>query len=156
MRRRDITPKGPWVLGLAGLIPFYAALAGGQFAPAPYGGVCVTILFAYGAIILSFLGGTRWGFEVGARPEGPGFFTLMFSVVPSFLGVIAAISQYQAPLLGLGILMAGFLIMWLWDYATSGGSTRRWPLWYRPLRTTLTLGACIAIGAQIWFTTHAS
>jgi Protein of unknown function (DUF3429) len=154
MRRRDIAPKGPWVLGLAGLIPFFAALVGGQLAPAPFDGVCVTILFAYGAIILSFLGGTRWGFEVGARPEGPGFFTLLFSVIPSLLAVIAAISQYQAPLVGLGILIAGFIIMWIWDYATSGGSTRRWPLWYRPLRTVLTLGACVAIGTQIWFTMH--
>jgi Protein of unknown function (DUF3429) len=139
MRRRDVTPKGPWVLGLAGLFPFFAALVGGQLAPAPYGGVCVTILF-----------------EVGARPEGPGFFTLLFSIIPSLIGVVAAISQYQAPLLGLGLLLGGFVIMWIWDYATSGGSTRRWPLWYRPLRTTLTLGACAAIGGQIWFTMHAS
>ena len=154
MRRRDITPKGPWILGLLGLVPFYAALAGGQLAPAPLGGVCVTILYAYGAAILSFLAGTRWGFEVGARPDGPGFFTLLFSIIPIPMAVVAAISQYQAPLLGLGLLLGGFLVTWLWDYATSGGSTRRWPLWYRPLRTALTLGASIALGAQVWFTTN--
>ena len=154
MRRRDITPKGPWVLGLAGLIPFFAALAGGQLAPAPYGGVCETVLFVYSGIILSFLGGTRWGFEVGARPEGPGFFTLLFAIIPSLLGVVAFILQYQAPLLGLGVLLGGFIAMWVWDYATSGGSTRRWPLWYRPLCTALTLGACVAISGQIWFTTN--
>jgi hypothetical protein len=156
MRRRDITPKGPWVLGLAGLIPFYLALAGGQFAPGPYNGVAITVFYVYGAIILSFLGGTRWGFEVGARPEGPGFFTLVFSIVPSLVGLVAAVSQYVAPMLGLGLLATGFALTWLWDYATSGGSTRRWPLWYRPLRTVLTLGALAAIGAQIWFTTHAA
>ena len=150
MRRRDVTPKGPWVLGLLGLLPFYGALAGGQFAPSPFDGVAVTVFFVYGAIILSFLGGTRWGFEIGARPEGPGFFTLLFSILPSLLGLVAAISQYAAPLIGLGILLAGFSLMWLWDYATSGGSTRRLPLWYRPLRTALTLGAVIAISIQIW------
>jgi hypothetical protein len=154
MRRRDITPKGPWFLGLAGLIPFYGALIGGQFAPSPYDGVSVTILFAYGAIILSFLGGTRWGFEISARPEGPGFFTMLFSIVPSFLGLIAAISQYAAPTIGLSLLMAGFFAMWLWDFASSGGSTRRWPLWYRPLRTTLTLGVLIALSAQMWLMTQ--
>jgi Protein of unknown function (DUF3429) len=154
MRRRDITPKGPWVLGSLGLFPFYAALAGGQFASAPYNGVAVTVFFAYGAIILSFLGGTRWGFEIGSRPEGPGFFTLAFSLLPSLVGLVAAISQYVAPMLGLGLLLTGFVLTWLWDYATSGGSTRRWPLWYRPLRSALTLGALGAIGAQIWFTTH--
>lgn len=155
MRRRDRSPKGPWILGLAGLIPFYAALAGGQLAPAPFNGVALTALYVYGAIILSFLGGTRWGFEIAARPDGPGFFTLFFSVIPSLMAVVAAISLYQAPLIGLGILLSGFLIMWLWDYLTSGGSSRRWPMWYRPFRTTLTLGAAIAICIQIWFTTRA-
>jgi uncharacterized membrane protein len=154
MRRRDVTPKGPWVLGLLGLVPLFAALAGGQLAPSPYSGVCVTIFYAYGAIILAFLGGTRWGFEVGARPEAPGTFTLVFSVVPCLLALVAAVSQYVAPLFGLAILAGGFLVMWLWDYAASGGSTRRWPLWYRPLRSVLTLGALIAIGAQLWFTMH--
>lgn len=153
MRRRDITPKGPWVLGLFGLVPFFAALIGGQIAPSPYNGVSITAFYAYGALILSFLGGSRWGFEIGARPEGPGFFTMFFAIIPSLAGLVAAISQYVAPLLGLGILMAGFVIMWVWDYATSGGSTRRWPLWYRPLRSALTLGAVTAIAAQIWFTT---
>jgi hypothetical protein len=153
MRRRDVTPKGPWVLGLLGLIPFFGTLAGGQLAPAPYDGVSTQAFFTYAAVILSFLGGARWGFEVGARPEGPGFFTLAFAILPSLVAWVAANSQYVSPLFGLSLLMAGFIIMWLWDYATSGGSTRRWPLWYRPLRTTLTLGAVIAIAGQIWFVT---
>lgn len=155
MRRRDMSPKGPWVLGLLGLLPFYGALAGGQMAPAPYGGVAVSVFFVYGALILSFLGGTRWGFEIGARPEGPNFLALLLSILPSLLGVIVAISQYQAPLIGLGLLLLGFILLWIWDHVSSGGSTRRWPLWYKPLRTALTLGACIAISVQIWFTTQA-
>jgi hypothetical protein len=151
MRRRDVTPKSPWVLGLFGLVPFYAALAGGQLAPAPFDGVSISIFYVYSAVILSFLGGTRWGFEVSARPEGPGFFTLFFSIVPSLLAVIGAISQFVGPLIGLGTLALGFVMMWVWDYSTSGGSTRRWPLWYRPLRTALTLGALVAIASQVWF-----
>jgi hypothetical protein len=153
MRRRDVIPVGPFILGFLGLVPFYAALLGGLFAPAPINGVAVTAFFTYGALILSFLGGTRWGFEVGSRPDGPSTVTLTFSIIPSLAALVAANSQYVSPMLGLGILMAGFLIMWAWDYGTSGGSTRRWPLWYRPLRTTLSLGAIIAIAIQIWITT---
>jgi Protein of unknown function (DUF3429) len=153
MRRRDKTPKGPWVLGLLGLIPFYATLVAGQLAPGPYNGVATTLFFTYSAIILAFLGGTRWGFEIGARPEGPGFLTLFFSIIPSFMALVAANSQFVSGLFGLGILAVGFFLLWLWDYATSGGSTRRWPLWYRPLRTALTLGAVIAIAGQAWFMT---
>jgi hypothetical protein len=153
MRRRDVTPKGPWVLGLLGLVPFYAALIGGQFAPAPFNGVATTVFFTYSALILSFLGGTRWGFEVGSRPDGPSTFTLAFAIIPSLGALVAANSQYVSPMLGLGILLAGFVVMWLWDYGSSGGSSRRWPLWYRPLRTALSLGAILAIVGQMWFTT---
>ena len=155
MRRRDIAPRTPWVLGLLGLIPFFGAVAGGYFAPSPYDGVATTLFFAYAACVLSFLGGSRWGFEIGARPEGPGTFTLIFAILPSLAGTFAAVSQYVAPILGLGILAAGFVVIWLWDFFSSGGSTRRWPIWYRPLRTVLTFGAVLAISIKIWLVMHA-
>ncbi|MEN9856415.1 MAG: hypothetical protein RL186_1868 [Pseudomonadota bacterium] len=150
MRRGDTAPKGPWIFGLLGLLPFYGALIGQRVAQAPYDGVCVTLFFAYSAIILSFLGGTRWGFEIGTRPDWPGSFTLLFSVLPSLIGLVAALSQYTAPVLGLGLLALGFAGMWLWDYATSGGGTKRWPKWYRPLRSALSSGAILAIAVQFW------
>ncbi|NJR20203.1 MAG: DUF3429 domain-containing protein [Hyphomonadaceae bacterium] len=152
MRRRDLAPRGPWVLGILGLVPFYGAILAGQFAPPPYSLVSITVFYVYSAVILSFLGGTRWGFEVSTRPEGPSFLTLLFSVIPSLLALVGGVSQFVAPLLGLGILAAGFFAMWVWDYATTGGSTRLWPLWYRPLRTMLSVGALVAIALMAWLT----
>ncbi|GIU67816.1 DUF3429 domain-containing protein [Candidatus Phycosocius spiralis] len=152
MRRRDIAPIGPWIIGILGLVPFFGTLAGSMLATAPLDGVSTTLFFAYAGVILSFLGGARWGFEIGARPEAPDFFTLSFSVMPSLVGAIAMLSQYIAPLIGLALLAGGFMLMWLWDFVSSGGSTRRWPLWYQPLRTILTLGALAALGAKAWLT----
>jgi hypothetical protein len=150
MRRRDIAPKGPWIIGILGLVPFCATLAGSIMATAPYDGVSTTLFYAYAGVILSFLGGARWGFEIGARPEAPGFFTLCFSVLPSLIAAFAIVTQYIAPLVGLGLLAGGFGLMWLWDVSSSGGGTRRWPLWYRPLRTVLTLGALATLGVKAW------
>jgi hypothetical protein len=150
MRRRDAVPRGPWVLGLAGLVPFVFGLLGAQYAQSPLNLVANTIFFAYGAIILSFLGGTRWGFEVAARPELPGWFTLFLSIIPSILGTLAMIAYYQWPQVALGILGAGFFLMLVWDLGSTGGSTRRWPQWYRPLRIVLSLGVLILLALKAW------
>lgn len=154
MRRRDIAPIGPWVLGVLGLVPFFATLAGSLLAASPYDGVSTTLFFAYSAVILSFLGGTRWGFEIGARPEAPNFFTLSAAVIPSLIGAFAMVTQYVAPLVGLGLFAGGFILLWAWDFFSTGGSMRRWPLWYRPLRAVLTLGAVVAVTGKAYFTLH--
>ena len=150
MHARNSTPRAPWVLGVAGLVPFYAALAGAHYAPSPYDGVCVTLFFGYSAAILSFLGGSRWGFEIGARPEGPGVLTLIGSVLPALVATFAVITQYISPVLGLAAFALGFVALWIWDALSTGGSSRRWPFWYRPLRTILTIGALIALGLKAW------
>lgn len=152
MRRRDVAPKTPWVLGLLGLVPFFATLAGSVLATSPYDGVSTTLFFAYAGVILSFLGGARWGFEIGARPEAPGILTLTAAVLPSLVAALAIVTQYIAPLVGLGMLAGGFVLMWVWDFVSTGGSTRRWPLWYRPLRAALTLGALIALTGKAYLT----
>jgi Protein of unknown function (DUF3429) len=154
MRRRDAVPRGPWVLSIGGLLPFMATLVGSVFAPAPLDGVSTTIFYAYGAAILSFLGGTRWGFEIGARPDQPGWLTLVVAIVPSLLAASVAITQYVAPMLGLGLLSAGFFMMLVWDLASTGGGVRRWPNWYRPLRITMTLSVLVMLGIMGWIQTH--
>ena len=152
MRRRDVAPKAPWILGVLGLVPFFGTLAGSVLATSPYDGVSTTLFFAYAGVILSFLGGTRWGFEIGARPEAPGILTLSASVLPALIAAMAIVTQYVAPLIGVAMLAGGFILMWAWDFASTGGGTRRWPLWYRPLRAILTLGVLLALAAKAYLT----
>jgi hypothetical protein len=52
-----------WALGLAGLIPFVALALLVALNPR-IKEEAASALLAYGAIILSFLGGIRWGFTV--------------------------------------------------------------------------------------------
>lgn len=53
-------PPAAAALGLAGVLPF-AATALASLAAAPWGDLALLALLAYGAVILSFLGGIEWG-----------------------------------------------------------------------------------------------
>src|SRR4028118_1167991 len=82
------------LLGFAGLIPptvltGVALLDLGLFAPSMPG-----FVLTYAAIILSFLGGTWWGFV--SRSERPGWLLLGIAVLPALAGW-AAIFSFQPP-----------------------------------------------------------
>ena len=71
-------------------------------------------LMAYGAVVLSFLGGVHWGFalapgtvEQSGRTER---WRLLFGVMPSLIGWVALLAPLALPAwTGLCVLIAGFL-----------------------------------------------
>ena len=97
-------PKAPLALGLAGLLPFWGlslALLVGE--PTDVDPRQVDLALAtYAAIIVSFLGGIRWGFAVAGNVAKPVPYAI--SVVPSLLGwgLLAAPEPWR--LVGLGIV----------------------------------------------------
>ena len=148
MSDRSLTGKIPgpalW-LGLAGLIPFVAGAvslwASMPLLP-PETGLKLAII--YGAIILSFLGGIRWGTAIG--PYDSGRQTLEFSA--SVLGSLAGLAAAFLPAIpALALLIAGFLMQGLWD-AVSVDSGRL-PGWFGRLRMLLTAGAVISLVATL-------
>lgn len=127
-------PSSAFWLGLLGAVPFLAG-AIGLWAGAPQLGH-LPILGAsllYGAVILSFLGGIRWGTAIG--PHGAMRQALEFS--GSVLPAIAAwLALLMPPAAGLSLLIIGFLMQALWDViAVEEG---RLPLWFGKLRMILT------------------
>jgi Protein of unknown function (DUF3429) len=112
------------LLGLLGLIPFlvcaYLACAWRD----PAGGRAVVALIAYGAVILSFLGGVHWGFALTEPPPSLAGLApvptradpahrprIGLGVVPALIGWIALLIAVlgQSPALALCLLIAGFL-----------------------------------------------
>ncbi len=136
--RRRI-PPAPLVLGLGGLIPFWAlalgVLTGGGagFGPARL----ALALAAYGAVIISFLGGIRWGFAVR---EGDAGLQYAIAVVPSLLAwaALAAPSPWRLALLGVLVI-----VMWPADRALVRAGFA--PAWFGRLRMILSLGAGAAL-----------
>ena len=138
-------PPAPLVLTLAGLLPFVAGAAAihwfGEDVARQASAKLVLILYA--AVILSFLGGVRWGVEMSAGPERPRFGRLAVSVTGALAGWALA---WWATLGGLApsqfLVFSGlFVAHWLWDTLAS----RDLPAWYDGLRTIATLGAVAAL-----------
>jgi Protein of unknown function (DUF3429) len=125
--RRTMT----FALIAAGLLPFLAAAAMTLFTGGSYRGwIAEEVATVYGAVILSFLGGIRWG---AALERGPAA-TLAVSVVPSLIGFI---SLWMEPVTALITLIAGFLIQFGWD-AMSGDAL---PEWFLRQRMGVTIAA---------------
>ena len=84
-------PASALLLGLAGLIPFFAGAAA-QFHALPLldAEAGLKLVVIYGAIILSFLGGIRWGTAIGPYDTGRQSLEFSASVHGSLAGLAAA------------------------------------------------------------------
>jgi len=157
-------PKSALFLGLAGLLPFFtsALLAWLPSIAAPLSELidsqgdlesvssqtmrqqALTALAAYGAVILSFLGGVRWGNLLNDKSKIQQWSPLTLSVVPSLIA-------WPALLLGsmwaLGILAAGFIIQYAFDIEAV--RQKSLPAWFGKLRTILTTGAILSLLAGL-------
>jgi len=128
-----------WLLTVAGLIPFVGCAAmvatGG-----PDTDVWLGALIAYAAVILSFLGGTRWGATMAGGSPDP--MTLILSNLPALVAWAALLPLEMPGPIRLSLVSAGLALMWLWD-------RRRQPAWYPALRTVATVGALLSLGLAL-------
>ena len=126
--------------GLAGLLPFVLGLVFTLFPfLSPFEPVVLErALVGYGALILSFHGGVRWGI----RLQG-GAGTDLTYIVGTF-GSIAGFITLLLPInVGLIILTIGFAIQGVWD--VSAGMRGRVPQAYARLRAVLTWAVCFTL-----------
>ncbi len=127
-------------LGLAGLLPFIGTAIALWFGSADSQAAMVFALLTYGAVILSFLGGVRWGALLQDRVALERTTPLAASVTPSLLGWAALLLP---PVYGLITLIAGLAAQFLSDWKAS--QVAALPAWYGRLRVTLTTGAIVSM-----------
>ncbi|MCI3134312.1 DUF3429 domain-containing protein [Phenylobacterium aquaticum] len=132
-------PRIAWIYGLAGLIPFAAAAGVAALSRGMMADYALMTLLVYGALILSFLGGARWGMEV-VRPQVR-IAVISLSMAPTLAGFALLIAPHADRGVQCALMAAAFVAQWVWD-------TRGFvhPAWYPRLRTVLTLGAVAALG----------
>ena len=103
---------------------------------------------AYGAVILSFLGGVHWGLAVGSErgfDGGKVSSRLIVKVIPSLIGWFSLLIGQTT---GLFVLAAAFAAMLLVDLrATQQGEA---PPWYPKLRIPLSLMVIAALLVGAW------
>ena len=156
MQRLSEAPPLVLILGFGGLLPFLAGaigvMAGGQAALQ-----AATALPVYAAVILSFLAGGRWASELVIRSDKPRSGVMVLSSLLRLAGWVAVVIQvWNRPglpldleLTGWGLLIAGFVIQFLWDRTAIRGAT--FPGWYMLLRFILTavVVLCLALTAFV-------
>lgn len=144
-------PRPALILGLGGLLPFLVSaiaviildgngLSGGGLSNE----FALHALGAYGAVILSFLGGVHWGRllhdEVKINQWGP----LTLSVVPSLIAWPALLLGTTAMLI---LLIAGFSLQYVLDRAAV--ERDELPAWFGRLRLMLTSGAVLSLSGAL-------
>ena len=132
-------PLAPLALGLAGLIPFWglALLLLLRGALGLHPAALDMALATYAAIIISFLGGIRWGLAVRAEDIGANY---AISVLPSLVAwaLLAAPEPWRLAALGLTALALGPIDL---ELVRAGLA----PRWLGRLRLILSTGAGVAL-----------
>lgn len=139
-----IPKAAAWLTGL-GMLPFIATAAL-TLSPWPEAGrLAETALLLYGAVILSFIGGIRWGMAVQGTSDSERLWRpLLVSVAPSLAGWAALLLPPPLPPF---VLAAGFLIMLASDRRAARNGDA--PSWYPSLRwppTAVAVLSLLAVG----------
>jgi hypothetical protein len=124
------------VLGLGGLVPFVVLSASLHLDwRLPLIGDRLSALNAYAAVILSFLGGARWGLALGIQDEARQAKALAVAVAPSIAAWLVLLAPPPAALLAMAAL---FTVLCLADLRLTGLGA---PPWYAKLRILLSVVA---------------
>ncbi len=122
----------PRLLGLAGLVPFVVLAALTLIGPDGWRDWVSTGLIAYGAVILSFLGGITWGLAVTRNQSSDPLY--LASMAP-FVAAWAALLLPR--FIGLILLMVAFIGALVNDFLLKRAGLS--PGWFFSLRVTLTV-----------------
>ncbi len=133
-------------LGYGGLIPFLV-LTPGSLLDYHYGALWSDALYAYGAIILSFIGALHWGLamslpELSERQRSALF---LWSVVPALIAWPAVLFS---PPIAAPLLVFGFIAHYLQDRRLARQASLA--DWYLPLRLRLSSVAVVCLIAGVF------
>ncbi|KAM4642808.1 transmembrane protein 69 [Discoglossus pictus] len=140
MRAIKDAPRPALYLGLGGLVPFVSAPILMSVTTCYYPELAFAQV-AYGASILSFLGGVRWGFAIPENsPAKPDWLNLANSVVSPLLAWVALLFRDNLTEATLMVVM-GLGIALHYDLAL----LPTYPSWFKAMRAILTLVAVFSL-----------
>jgi len=106
------------------------------------------IAVAYGAVVLTFVGGVHWGLALAGRmPWRP--VRILGAVAPALAAATAVVLGGQR---GLALLVVGLGVFWLYEHRKVGAEL---PDEYMSLRRNLSLGACILLALTLMLSDNA-
>lgn len=131
------------VLGYGGLIPLML-LAGAALWETSHSSLWRNALFAYAAVILSFVGALHWAFAMTLNDldEGRRNSIYVWSVVPAMIAWLALLLPLK---MASPLLVVGFVAHYYQDSRLEKSTAI--PGWYLPLRLRLTVVAIVCVAA---------
>ncbi len=127
--------KLPWLIGLISVLPLWLCAYATYRPLVDFSPVTALALAPiYGGIYLSFIGGAKWGLvSAGTNLPRPALQMLL-----SFVFLLAGFAAVILPaVIGLSILLIGFILMALWDLIHSQAGVI--VFWYAKLRIWITI-----------------
>ena len=140
----DVIPRPALLLGWAGVIPFALLTASSVLDIYPWFLDPRTALRAYGACILSFMGGAQWGVLLPREEGHAPFFRYLVSVLPALLAFLCLLIPDTPGLIG---LIVGFSALLVYDLSTVRQGLA--PRWYASLRVQFTLAVVVLLGIAV-------
>jgi Protein of unknown function (DUF3429) len=143
METEASAPAPLWTIALLALAPFPILAAFYAYGAPSSAAQALSAVLTWSALVLSFLGGVRWGLE-SSRPS-PRWYRLSASVLSSIAAwfLLMALDELGAAWV-IGGFMAAFILQWLFDHAAPDVPAR-----YPRLSTVLTAGACVSLAAAL-------
>ncbi|HEX3700997.1 MAG TPA: DUF3429 domain-containing protein [Phenylobacterium sp.] len=137
--RDEAPPVALWAIAALALAPF--PIAAGVYAYGPHDVVrpSLTVILTWSAVVLSFLGGVRWGLETSlSRPR---LYRHGISVASAAAAWGLLLARGRVPdSWVIGGTIAAFLIQWMFDHQAPEVPAR-----YPKLSTTVTAAACVSL-----------
>ena len=133
-------PRSVLVWGILGLVPFLLPPLLALATPA-HADLLGLVALVYAALILSFLGGARWGQAVAQpAPQATVIALAMLPTLAGFALLLATSLDRSAQLTAMAALLS---LQFVWDAASPA-----LPGWYTRLRLLLTVGAVAGLMAM--------
>jgi len=138
-------PTTALLLGLGGVLPFLGLTVLLALASEPLFKFLIgRALIAYAAVILSFLGGARWGLALRCTDRRRQALQLTVAVIPSIAAWLLLNARLDTAVAAYALL---FALLGLFDVMTLDRLMA--PAWYKRLRTLLSsLVVLILVGAM--------
>ena len=139
LSRDEAPPSALWAIALLALAPFPASAIAYGYGPTDIARPALTIIMSWTAIVLSFLGGVRWGMETLLSHPRP--IRQVISVLSAVVAWVLLLARHRVPdkwiLAG---AIAAFLLQWLFDHQAPEVPSR-----YPKLSTAITAAACVSL-----------
>ena len=143
-QQTDRHVPGPiWAIALVGLAVFPVSAGFYAYGSDEVSGHGLSVLLTWSTVMLSFLGGVRWGMEV--TQAAPRWTRLAASALSPLAGwgLLVARGDLDTAWLICGFMVA-FILQWLFDHSAPDVPSR-----YPRLMTVLTLGACLSLAVAL-------